>query len=274
MGRRTFLSTLGVGLAGVLAACSSGDGSTPEAIKRTVAKPTTTSTTTTTTWPKVVELGVVPPPRPGKYKTIFQAPTKVNQIALTIDDGTCKDCVDAYVNFAETSGIHITFSPNGVVAPYWDPHAPILRPLIERGQVQIANHTFNHKDLKKLSAAQIRSELETNDEWVQRVFGVTTRPWYRPPYGFHNSATDSVAGSLGYTNVLMWNGSFGDARLLTPEVLMGEARKWTNPGTIMLGHANHPTILNLFGEIQALIAERGLTPVTLDEMFGTSRRTG
>ena len=42
----------------------------------------------------------------------------------------------------------------------------------------------------------------------------------------------------------------------------------------MLGHLNHPTVLSLFGQIQSLIAERNLDPVTLDEMFGTSRATG
>jgi len=39
----------------------------------------------------------------------------------------------------------------------------------------------------------------------------------------------------------------------------------------MIGHANHPTVLGLFDQITALIAERALQPVTLDEMFGTHR---
>ena len=275
MGRRRFLETLGVGMAAYLAAGCSDDAAEPaKGVKATVAGETTAPTTTTTTLPKVVDLDQVPPPRPGEATTIFQAPTKVNQIAITIDDGTCKECVDAYVNFALTSGTHITFSPNGSFDHMWDPHAPTLRPLIEAGQVQIANHTFNHPNLKKLSDAKIAEELESNDEWVQRVFGITTRPWYRPPYGYHSDHTDGVAGGIGYTNVLMWNGSYGDARELTPDVLMGEARKWVQPGTIMLGHANHPTVIDLFDDIHALIAERGLTPVTLDEMFGTSRRNG
>ena len=72
----------------------------------------------------------------------------------------------------------------------------------------------------------------------------------------------------------MWNGSFGDSTPITPEQLMSLARRWLLPGTVMLGHANYPTITPLFGQIQALIAERKLEPVTLDEMFGTSRRTG
>jgi hypothetical protein len=273
------LETLGFGLAAYLAAgCSrtersgGADAEVAGATAETTTPPTTT--TTTTTIPKVVELDQVPPARPGPATTITKAPTAVDQIALTIDDGTCRECVDAYVNFALTSGVHISFSPNGSFDHLWDPHAPTLRPLIEAGQVQIANHTFNHPNLKELSDGKISEELERNDEWVRRVFGITTRPWYRPPYGYHNARVDGVAGGMGYTNVLMWNGSFGDARSLTPEVLMGEARKWIQPGTVMLGHANHPTIIGLFDEIQALIAERGLTPVTLDEMFGTSRRTG
>jgi len=41
-----------------------------------------------------------------------------------------------------------------------------------------------------------------------------------------------------------------------------------------LGHANHPTVLGCFDQLVALIHSRTLTPVTLDEMFGTSRATG
>jgi len=41
-----------------------------------------------------------------------------------------------------------------------------------------------------------------------------------------------------------------------------------------LGHANHPTVLGCFDQLVTLIHSRTLTPVTLDEMFGTSRATG
>ena len=63
-------------------------------------------------------------------------------------------------------------------------------------------------------------------------------------------------------------------RLLTPQVLMAQARRYLQPGAIMLGHANHPTVTELFGQIEARLRQRNLTPVTLDEMFGTSRQTG
>ena len=79
---------------------------------------------------------------------------------------------------------------------------------------------------------------------------------------------------IAYTQILMWNGSFGDSTVISPQQLIGLAEQYLTPGTIMLGHLNHPTILSLFGQIQSIINDRNLQPVTLDEMFGTSRVTG
>jgi peptidoglycan/xylan/chitin deacetylase (PgdA/CDA1 family) len=72
----------------------------------------------------------------------------------------------------------------------------------------------------------------------------------------------------------MWNGSCGDSTLLRPRVLLALAREYLHPGVVMLGHANHPTVTRVFPRIAEIIASRGLHPVTLDEMFGTSRSTG
>jgi peptidoglycan-N-acetylglucosamine deacetylase len=74
--------------------------------------------------------------------------------------------------------------------------------------------------------------------------------------------------------VLMWNGSYGDSTLLRPRALLRLAREYLHPGVVMLGHANHATVAQLFPQIAEIIAARGLHPVTLDEMFGTSRRAG
>jgi hypothetical protein len=83
-----------------------------------------------------------------------------------------------------------------------------------------------------------------------------------------------VAGNLGYTKSVLWDGSYSDSEVITPQFLMSQAQKYLKPGVIMLGHANHPAVLGLFGQIMDLIKQRGLVPVTLDEMFGTSRATG
>jgi peptidoglycan-N-acetylglucosamine deacetylase len=164
--------------------------------------------------------------------------------------------------------------PNGCYGEIWNPLANTLKPLIEAGQVQIGNHTFNHPYLTQLSDVQVIAQLEKNEEWIQQTFGITARPWWRPPYGVHDRRTDKLAASVGYTNVLMWNGSYGDSTLLKPSVLLSLASKYLQPGVVMLSHANHPTVIDLFPQIAEIIAARGLHPVTIDEMFGTSRSAG
>jgi peptidoglycan/xylan/chitin deacetylase (PgdA/CDA1 family) len=269
---------LAAGLVGTLAGCQSDSqtaappGAPPLTRPESTTVPSAPATTTTVKPSR--PLPGIPAARPGPARIVSHAPKLTSQVALTIDDGYCVECVAGYVDFAEASGIHITFSPNGTFHQIWDRHADKLKGLIEAGQVQIANHTWSHPNLLALRDPAIKSELERNEDWIQRTFGITSRPWFRPPYGKHNAHIDGVAGSLGYTQILMWNASFGDATVETPEQLLAQADKWVKPGSVVLGHANHPTVLQLFNELRALIADRKLDPVTLDEMFGTSRAVG
>lgn len=224
--------------------------------------------------PRGADLPGIPPAVPGPPVVLSRAPAPTNRIALTVDDGYDAETVAGYVQFASATGIALTFSPNGVNSRIWDQHATVLRPLVEAGQVQIGNHTYAHLNLLDRTDTQIAGDIEQNEAWVQRTFGTTSRPYLRPPYGFHDERTDAVAGSLGFTSILMWSGTFGDSTLVTPARLLSLAEQWLLPGTVMLGHANHPTVLGLFEEIREIIESRGLAPVTLDTMFATSRATG
>ncbi|HUQ63075.1 MAG TPA: polysaccharide deacetylase family protein [Acidimicrobiales bacterium] len=262
--RRTCLTLLGAGVAAVLAGCSSGSG-------HGSARATTLPPTVTTTLPP---LPPIPAARAGAASVVSKGPAGTSNIAITIDDGYCDECVSAYIDFAEQSGTHLSFAPNGTYRAIWDKYASRLQDLARVGQVQIANHTWSHRKIVGMSNGSIRSEIERNEDWIQQSFGITARPWFRPPFGTHNGQSDDVAAGLGYTKILLWNGTFGDATPETPEELLALASEHLRPGRVMLGHANHPVITHLFPDIQRIISERGLTPVTLDEMFGTSRATG
>ena len=54
-----------------------------------------------------------------------------------------------------------------------------------------------------------------------------------------------------------------------PAELLAAARQWFTAQTIVVGHANHPTVTTLYGELLALIAERGLRTVTLADVWAT-----
>ncbi len=216
----------------------------------------------------------IPPPVAGPASPIARSRTPTRRVALTVDDGYSDETVAAYVQLAHDSGLPLTFDPIAKLAPVWEKHAPRLKPLIEKGQVQIANHTFHHLTLTQLDDAQVRREIESNEQWIQKTFGVTSRPYMRPPSGLRDARTDGIAGDLGFTRILMWQGSFGDATLLPADRLLANARDALLPGAIVVGHANVGTVVDLYPELMAIIRERQLVPSTLDEMFGTSRAEG
>ena len=222
----------------------------------------------------VPPLPPIPPAHPGANQVVAKGPATGRRIALTVDDGTSATVVAGYADFAARTGTHLTFSPNGTYNREWAPHAATLQPLVAQGQVQIINHTFTHRDLRTLTPAEIRDELQRNDDWVIHTFGTTTRPYYRPPFGRHTPTIDGLAAELGYTRTILWNGSFSDSEVVTPQFLLAEAAKYLQPGVINLGHANHPAVLSCFDHLMDLIHSRDLTPVTLDEMFATNRATG
>jgi peptidoglycan/xylan/chitin deacetylase (PgdA/CDA1 family) len=276
--RRRLLAGLSVGLAAVLTGCGRVRPSAAPLARPVAALPTRPPSSTLTSPPLSVPPAVGPDGGPtllavdpNALEVLWHAPTKTSDIALTIDDGYDHETVAAYVEFAQRTGIHLTFSPNGIYADTWSVHAAALTPLIESGQIQIGNHTYAHKDLTKLSATQIRAEAERNEEWIGATFGTTSRPYLRPPFGFYNHAVIEACAEAGFPKILMWDGTFGDSALLTQEQLLEQAQKYLLPGTLMLGHANHPTITHVYDQIVELLHSRDLNAVTLDEMFGSHR---
>ncbi len=203
------------------------------------------------------------------WGSIFDLPGDGNLVALTVDDGNSSETLALYLAFAALSGMRLTFFLNGS-QPSWTEHASTLRPLIESGQVQVANHTWSHPSLTELSDGAIADELERNDEFIRTTYGVEARPYYRPPYGRHDERVDAAARSVGYSTPVMWYGSLSDATEISDADLMASATSWLLPQHIVIGHANYLTVTRHFTEIAGIIAGRGLQPVTLDDVFQRS----
>lgn len=223
--------------------------------------------------------GAVPPPQLLPYRFAVPAlekqypgtvmsglPGEGNLVALTVDDGGDSDVIAAYARWCNDTGMRVTFFLNGSL-PGWTEHAAELAPLVANGQVQMANHTWTHSDLTSLSNQQIVDDLMTNHEFIQSTFGVSAKPYYRPPFGYYDDRVLAAAASTGYTSAVMWYGSFADAGLITEAELLSYADAWLLPQHIVIGHANYPPVTNLFGQITNIMRGRNLQPVTLDDVF-------
>ena len=48
---------------------------------------------------------------------------------------------------------------------------------------------------------------------------------------------------------------------------MTQARQWLLAQHVVIGHANHPTVTHLYGQIVELLQDRSLQTATLDDVF-------
>ncbi|MCX4096352.1 polysaccharide deacetylase family protein [Nocardia sp. alder85J] len=211
-----------------------------------------------------------PPPRgpriPIAPETLSGLPGDGTSMALTVDDGTNPDVVAAYVQFARDTGARFTFF---VTACYdsWTINRDALRPLVESGQIQLGNHTWDHPALTRLSATGIADQLNRTKQFLQDAFGVDGTPYFRPPYGYHNAAVDRIAADCGYTVPTMWYGSLSDAGLVTEDYIVQMADQWFNDQSIVIGHANHLPVTHVYGQLVDIIRSRNLSMVTLNDVL-------
>ena len=259
MERRGFLLALAAGLAGVAAVRGSNGVVEPDPGRARTRAPAAAVV-------RVASQSPVPLTPP--VGVVDALPGEGAGIALTIVDGTNTEVVAAFAALAVDTGVRLTFFPNGRYRS-WEANAVVLRPLVDSGQVALGNHTWSHPDLTTLGDAEVAEEIGRNRKFLWNVFGVRDSPFFRPPFGARNERTDRIAADLGHPTIALWNGTLDDARVLTAEELMAAAREWFAAQAIVVGHANQPTVTTVYDEILDLIAERGLTTVTLADVWAT-----
>lgn len=194
-------------------------------------------------------------------------PGEGKYIAWTVDDGADPEVVRAYAEFAHRTGTRLTFFINGQY-PAFRQHRELLLPLVKSGQLQIANHTYSHAALTSLTDEQIVRELTRNDEEIMRLFGVSSKPYFRPPYGYYDARVLAAAASCGFTRPVLWYGSLADSSNISSAEVYAYAEKYALAQHIVIGHLNYRGVVSELDRIRALLDRRGLTTVTIRDYYG------
>jgi len=202
------------------------------------------------------------PFRPGA-KASYNS-VRVNQpvVAMTFDDGPHGTFTPRLLDLLKARKVRATFFVLGenVVA-----HPDITRRILAEGH-EIANHSWSHPSLTKLSLDAVRSQMVRTQDAVAEVTG--RRPTLmRPPYGATSERLRSwMHGELGLTTV-MWSVDPLDWKRPGPSVVAQRIVTGAAPGAIILAHDIHgPTIDAMPAAIDGLVG-RGFRFVTCSELF-------
>jgi peptidoglycan/xylan/chitin deacetylase (PgdA/CDA1 family) len=197
----------------------------------------------------------VPAPKdPGEDSTDC---AKVKCIALTFDDGpAAPETADLLTHLAQYKA-RATFFLVGQNAAA---HPEIVRAEAKAGH-ELANHSWNHPDLTRLTTAEIKSQLARTNAVIKQVTGEEP-VLFRPPYG----AIDNKVRSATTLSPVLWDvdtedWKYRDANRVAQYVIDKAGRN-----EVVLLHDIHPTSVAAVPVILKTLTAEGYHFVTVSRL--------
>jgi peptidoglycan/xylan/chitin deacetylase (PgdA/CDA1 family) len=189
-------------------------------------------------------------------------------VALTLDAGAGSAPVPSILATLRERDVQITFFLTG----NWIQENPDLARQIVADGHEIANHSLSHPDFTTLSDAQIIEELAVTEALMQETTGVSTRPFFRPPYGAYNERVLLTVANEGYLPIY-WTldslDSIGEPK--TPEFLVERVTGTLTPeelaGSILLAHCGSEETAQALPAILDRFAAMGLEVRMLSDVL-------
>ncbi|MET8544032.1 polysaccharide deacetylase family protein [Kitasatospora sp. NPDC004799] len=166
----------------------------------------------------------------AETKPVYDLDPERKVVALTIDDGPDPRHTPTVLALFEQYGIRATFFLIGENAAE---HPALVREIADRGH-HIANHTWTHPDLRHLSEAKVRDELERTSDLLHRATG-RQPTWFRAPGGDWSADSLRVAADLGMRN-MAWSVDPRDWARPGTSAIIDRILKGVRPGSIVLNH--------------------------------------
>ena len=179
-------------------------------------------------------------------------------IAFTFDDGPNSTTTKILLDGLNKYNAKVTFFVLGNKA---NANSQILKRAYIEGN-QIGSHTYNHKNLIRLSANQIKGEINNTNSVIREIIGVEPSV-FRPPYGNINPTVKK------YVNVpiIMWNIDPLDWTYKDKEIVKNNIISEAEDGDIILVHDIY--LSSVEGALLAMeeLYKQGFAFVTIEEMM-------
>jgi peptidoglycan/xylan/chitin deacetylase (PgdA/CDA1 family) len=170
-------------------------------------------------------------------------------IALTFDDGPHATLTPRLLDLLASRHIKATFF---VLGECVEQNPQVLQRAAREGH-EIANHSWSHPQLNRMSDEGVRSQLKRTDDLIKSSIGI--RPTlFRPPYGALTSRQKKwIPEEFGY-KIILWDVDPLDWKEPGPATVTNRILKNSRPGSIVLSHDIHR------GTIEAM-------PATIDQLL-------
>src|SRR5216110_773175 len=183
-------------------------------------------------------------------------------IALTFDDGPNATLTPKLLDLLAARHLKATFF---VVGQNAADHPEILKRAVREGH-EIANHSWSHPNLAKMSDEAVRRELQKTEDAIVAAIG--KKPTLmRPPYGSITANQKRwINNEFGY-RIIIWDVDPLDWKRPGPSVVCNRILKETRPGSIVLSHDIHPPTIEAMPATFDQLMKKGFKSVTVTELL-------
>ncbi|MGE6203300.1 polysaccharide deacetylase family protein [Guptibacillus hwajinpoensis] len=195
---------------------------------------------------------------------VYKGNPKKPMVAFMINVAWGEEYLPDMLQQLKKHSVHATFFLDGS----WAKKNPdIVRMLDEEGH-EIGNHAYSHPDLKQLSDAAIRKELEGTNQVIEAT--IDKQPVvFAPPSGSYANNAVQIADQLGMQTVL-WSVDTVDWKKPAPQVLTERVLQNVHAGALILMHPTEPTEQSLEALIRG-VEKRGYQLGTVSQVLDSKR---
>lgn len=193
---------------------------------------------------------------------IYSVETEEKVVALSFDAAWGADKTLGILSMLEQYDAVANFFAVGMWA---EKYGDELQKLADSGRMEIGTHSNTHPDMGSMSAYDIRLELETSMNIIERVTG--KRPeLFRPPYGSYSDTLIGTAEELGLFTI-QWDVDTLDWKGLSAGDIAGRVLNKVTNGSIVLMHNNGEHTLEALPLILEGLKNKGFTCVKIGDLI-------
>lgn len=191
---------------------------------------------------------------------IYYVNTTEQKVAISFDAAWGADKTEQIMKICKQYGVNATFFLVG----FWVEQYPEMVAKIKENGFEIGTHSNTHPDMTKLSASQIKLELETSIKLITDITGGEVK-LFRAPFGAYNDAVLNCAKDLGLKTI-QWDVDSLDWKGLSAMEITNRILNGVRNGSIILCHNNSDHILSALPLVLDRLAKKGYTVTNIGNL--------
>lgn len=182
-------------------------------------------------------------------------------VALTFDDGPGGESTKRILKTLEEAEVKSTFFMLGQNA---EAMPDLAKKVADEGH-EVANHSFSHPELTRLSAEKADQQVKQAHKAIEDASG--EKPvLFRPPYGAYNDNVLKSLAEVGEKNIL-WSVDTLDWQSRDAKAILKVVKDYIHPGAIILMHDIHDTTADALPAILEYLEAEDYEATTVSELI-------